>query len=236
MIGKTDKYMKIFSIVLNSRNRPKLLDGLLYSILISTQKIDNLEVLIRFDDDDPSLNLNKSIVSKYSFVKPFFGNHITSGSVSLNILAHKSVGKYIWVLNDDCVIQTKYWDYHTYELLKGHNKDICYIHTRDNSCDKLNHKKYSSFPMISRQALNKLGYFINERFVGLGGDVHLYRVFESANMVVHSNINIDHVMHRTPRDVSSPDQTAVEMRQNTRDHFINCWSCDITEDVKRLVY
>lgn len=229
--------MKTFSLILNSRSRPYLLERLLYSLVLTTKDISQLEILIRLDDDDPSLASSVAAIEKYSFATYFIDSRITNVHTSLNELARKSTGDYIWVMNDDCEIVTKHWDYHVLELLSlWHevNGTICYLHTTDNSCDKGGHKKYSSFPMLTRATFEKLGYFMHEQFVGLGGDVHLYRIFDKLDCILYTNISVDHVLHRTVEQVCSPDATALAMRQNTYAHKIDCWTCDITEDVERV--
>jgi len=230
-----------FSLILNSRGRPQLLKDLFDSIQANTKHLNGIEVLIRFDIDDPTLQQNEDLITS-----PYYGfkrygwadSRVNNIDVETNKLALKSKGKYVFVLNDDCVVTNRDWDYYVWNQLEDYLEDkkdgVVYGRTIDNSCDKVNHKMYASFPIISRKAIDILGFFVHNEFVGLGGDVAIYRVYEALNRIVDVFVVVGHVLHSTVQQVINPDDTAYFMRQNTYQNPIDGWSFDISKDIKKL--
>jgi hypothetical protein len=223
----------MITLILNSRKRVQQLGNLLESIRTKSFNLDNIEILIGVDDDDESTML---------YLKAYTGlimNNVwmvvsprpTNLHVSLNKLAGMAKGHFIFVLNDDTEMMTTHWDL---ELSNINPDEVWYIATQDNSADKEQGGKYSSFPILTRAAYDALGYFMSEAFVGLGADVHLWRVFDSVGRTKQSSIELDHVFHRTVLHVQSPDQTAIEMRQNSWRSNFDCWGIDISKDVERV--
>lgn len=222
-----------FSLILNSRLRKNLLSELLYSIALNTSCVEDIEVLISCDSDDLS-TLIYSKSCQYKFAKFQFIQREANLHKRINKLANEAIGKYIFVLNDDCEILTPDWDIQTFKILELAKDGIIYGRTRDNSCDKGGDKKYASFPIISKKAVDVLGFFMHECFVGLGGDVGIYRVYNTINRVVDVPVYIDHKLHTTVERVVNADIVAEEMRKNTHIHYVDCFSVDITPDINRL--
>ena len=113
--------------------------------------------------------------------------------------------------------------------------NIYYCKTSCNSIDRDITKGYCSFPIISKEAVETLGFFMYEDFVGLGGDASIYKVYQEINRIIDiTDILIDHILHRTVELVINPDTTAFEMRANTYENFIDPFSFDVTKEVKKL--
>jgi hypothetical protein len=223
----------MFTLILNSRKRVQQLGNLLESIRIKSSNLDNIEILIGVDDDDESTMFYLKAYSGLIMnnVQMIVSPRPANLHVSLNKLAAMATGHFIFVLNDDTEMVTNHWDL---ELSKINPNEVWYIATQDNSADKEQGGKYSSFPILTRAAYDALGYFMSEAFVGLGADVHLWRVFDSVGRTKQSSIELDHVFHRTVFHVQSPDQTAMEMRQNSWRSNFDCWGIDISKDVERV--
>lgn len=223
----------MISIFLNSRNRVIYLRSLLDSIELNSYQPSGIEVLIAIDKDDQNSIIFSKIDNGYSFNIRYFINEIrpTNLHVSINRLAKESIGNYLFVLNDDTKILNYGWDK---EINKVDHNKILYLRTMDNSCDKVNDKMYASFPILTRKAYACLGYFMSEKFVGLGGDAHLWRIFNSINRIVDVDVHIDHIFHRTINDVINPDDTAKYMRNNTWSNNIDPWNIDISDDINIL--
>lgn len=224
----------MISIFLNSRSRILYLRSLLNSIELNSINPSNIEVLVSIDNDDiESISFSNNNLD-YSFNLKFFINDIRPNNLhtSINNLAKKTNGDYLFVLNDDTKILNYGWDESLYTI---DSKKIFYLRTFDNSCDKVNDKMYSSFPILTRGAYQALGYFMSEKFVGLGADAHLWRLFKSVNRIADVDVQIDHIFHRTVQDVMNPDETAKHMRNNTWSNNIDPWTMDITSDVYELL-
>jgi hypothetical protein len=221
----------MISLILNTRKRTPLLHRLLESISNTVSDFDRIEVLIAFDNDDNDTKLFSSVSVYPMEVRWFEWTRPKNLHTSLNRLASLAVGDYIFVLNDDVEFLTMKWDE---QIDRGHSDEIWYIHTNDNSADKENTAQYASFPILTRAAYEALGYFMSEKFVGLGADVHLWRVFDSVNRIKKTSIELDHVCHRTVIHVQNPDVVAAEMRNNSWSNYVDCWSVDVSEDVERV--
>lgn len=233
-----------FSIILNTRGRVSQLARFITAIQTNTSDLSDIELVIRCDiDDQPTIDflgaLDDDVVQpRYNVitgVRPF------SLNASINELAAASKGRYIFVLNDDAEVHTLGWDKIAVEYIEkfkqeNHIKDdIIYGLTSDTSMDKPEGTQYASFPIISAEAVRVLGYFMDPRFVGLGGDSGIYRVYEAIGRVVDMpNLIIDHVFHDTLFKVNAPDKTAYEMRMNTYAHPINPFTIDVSDSVKKL--
>jgi hypothetical protein len=125
---------------------------------------------------------------------------------------------------------TKDWD----TKITVDPNEIVYLYTQDNSADKESTAEYASFPILTRAAYEALGYFMSEAFVGLGADVHLWRIFKSIDRIKTADIELDHVYHNTVELVRNPDRTAAEMRINSWRSNFDCWNIDISKDVERV--
>lgn len=228
---------KRFSLILNTRDRPLHLNILLESIKNNTYNLNDIEVLISADNDDGNtlwfVENNKILWPWTTFE---FIDRDKNLHKRLNSLAKKAKGKYIWVLNDDCEILTKNWDNISYNILENiYNIDgIKYGHTKCNSADKKPNTNYSSFPIISKKAVETIGYFMNDNIIGLGGDVHIWRIYNEINRIIDLPINIRHTLHETVVLVINPDKTASEMRENTYKYNIDYWNVDISKEINRL--
>ena len=226
-----------FSVILNTRKRPMYLDSAISSLIDTADNPDLVDFWVRYDNDD---ELTKEYVKTDPFnirkVKFLSGPRPNNLHTELNILAGASFGKYIFVLNDDCVMQTKGWDTDACGLLDNSFEDgICYGQTFDTSADKPDDAEYSSFPIISRKGFEALGYFMKEDFVGLGGDSSIYRIYKEVERVVDlKHIVIDHIFHNTIEKVMSPDETAQQMRENSWRDNVDPFSINIEKDLEKL--
>src|SRR4051812_21575406 len=123
-----------FSLILPSRGRVQMLSTLCRSIDKNTIDHDNIEMLIGYDFDDTDTVKYLGQV-KYSWIKPHGRNRGNSISRDYqNWMYPKSIGKYIFLLNDDVEMKTYGWDKIAIEKLN--NKDIVYGWTND--CETTN--------------------------------------------------------------------------------------------------
>jgi len=220
----------MISVFLNTRQRPLLLHSLINSLISKTSNINNVELLIRYDSDDKDTHHLLTTLS-YSFIKPIIGPRPDNLHIAINQTVSQTKGDFLFVLNDDVLFITPDWDK---QLESIDSSQAWYLSTQDNSCDKVSHKKYSSFPILTRAAYESLGYFMSDRLVGLGGDVHLWRIFNEIGRIKSVNIELDHVLHRTVQDVVNPDGVAMRMREHTKNNFIDPWTMDIGVEIEKI--
>lgn len=181
-----------FSLVFATRKRPDLLEGLFKSLLETTKELDKIEVMPVCDNDDhETINhikyLETIIPSKFLIRER--SSYLNRDYI--NYAASMSKGKYIFILNDDVLFQTKDWDEKSLNELENYllNKpDRIVYGMTDDGMDQLRTKQnlqYAGFPIISREAFNSLGYAMYPEFKSWGADTHLYRIFEIVNRILN---------------------------------------------------
>lgn len=229
-----------FSLILNSRKRPHFLSNFIKSVENGVEDKSNVEILIRIDEDDEeSLELAKN---QFNFNIDFYcGERPKNLHTTINELAFKAKGKNIFVCNDDMRITTKRWDSIIIKKIEEHKKinkikdNIYYCKTNCNSVDRDHSKGYCSFPIISKEAVETVGFFMHESFVGLGADHGIYRLYKSIERIIDlQEIEIDHIFHRTVEDVIKSDLTAAEMRNNSHSNWVNPESLDLSDQIIKL--
>ena len=225
-----------FSLFLNTRQRPPLLENLLRSIDRTFSYTNDIEILLGIDDDDTEtknflahLDFFLNDINLCSKIDYYSAERPTNLHTKMNALAAQTCGDILFVLNDDVEFLSMNWDIVTVgqlENIKNIKDNIYYLAVEDTSIDKTTGKNYASFPMLTREAYNALGYFMSEKFVGLGGDVHLWRIFNSVNRVINNyEVILDHVRHNALEKVISPDIVALKMRENTKLNYVD--GCDV---------
>ena len=229
-----------FSIISNTRKRVPLLKQLVNNITEKTKNLSNIEVLLMCDDDDKgtidflkSFNQFNGRFDLRFFVKPRPSNLL----IGINELAREARGDGLFVMNDDACILTSDWDEVAEQVIIDNVKKdgIFFLNTSDTSVDKPDGKQYASFPIISKKSVEIIDRFFLEDFVGLGGDSSIFRVYEAVDRVFECrDICIDHLYHNSIEKVINPDQVSVEMRENTQKHFVDPFTCDISQYVEKL--
>jgi glycosyltransferase involved in cell wall biosynthesis len=213
-----------------------MLTDLLLSFTVNS-KLEN-EIVVGLDKDDPDLEEYLSIGSRFDNVVFDIAERNFNLHTRINSMVSKLTGSYILVLNDDCLISTYGWDEYSKGILDSFG-DIVYGRTYDNSIDRVNNK-YAAFPIMSRKAVDKLGFIMDETFGNHGCDVIMYRIFEYVGAVVDlPGVEIDHVLHNSHNALleRQKDKTAVEMINRTfSKHFSleSLFNMDISEKAKRL--
>jgi hypothetical protein len=232
-----------FSLILNTRRRTKILDSFFRSFVEKTKDLNQIELLVRVDNDDHETKGYlgcDNIHRDFPNFQAYFGDRPKSLNGSLSELALKAKGRFVFLLNDDVEMLTPNWDvralkaFEDFKAERSIKDDILYGYTHDTSADKTGGAGYASFPIISSQAIQSLGFIMYPAFVGLGGDSSIYRVYKEIDRVVDTKVGLDHVLHNTVHKVVNPDQTAAEMRANTAANPVDPFTYDISNDVAIL--
>lgn len=187
-----------FTIIVPSRGRPKWAEKLVGSIIDTAENLSLIEIIFILDDDDADLLNYRNLKPLNSFVKITLIIQKRSEMHSedyINKYARLSEAKYIWPLNDDCIIYTKGWDTIICEKAKESKSGIFY-----GRVSGLNHKinyagtlEYASgFPLLSKKAVDILGFFFFPQIVGYGAEGNCYWVFAEANAVIELGVRVDH--------------------------------------------
>ncbi len=105
---------KTISVLLPARGRATHLKPCIASIFDLADSPDDVEVLVRLDDDDPQFDAECTVLRAYppSRVKCFKGPRLgyRGMHVYYNDLADRSAGRWLFFWNDDMVMLTPGWD------------------------------------------------------------------------------------------------------------------------------
>lgn len=228
--------MIAFSIILMSRSRPKMFKDLCHSIR-RTSSLDN-EILVGLDKDDPFIDEYINIGNETNNCKIFIEPRNSNLHVRLNSMIDHIGGKYIFVLNDDCLLTTPDWDKIAYNKLDAFG-DIVYGRTVDNSIDRVTNT-YAAFPIVSTLAAKKLGSIMDDTYGNHGADVITYRIYKQANKVVDLDfIKIDHILHNSIEALNTRqmDKTATDMINRTLSsgfNINNLFTMSVLDKAKKL--
>ena len=224
------------SIVLVSRGRPEMLDGL-YRSLVDTCELP-FELIVGCDSDDQSLVRYFKLSSSYENIKFVVDKRSDNLHTKMNNLLSLVQGENILVMNDDCLLTNKGWDRLAKEKMVG--PENLYGRTHDNSIDRVS-QDYAAFPLIKTVAARKLGFIMDARFGNHGSDVVTYRIYSHTHQVVDlPEVQIDHTFHNSQQGLEERkvDQTANEMIGRTfsdpKFSVNELFNCDVTNEVFRL--
>lgn len=193
-----------FSIILASRERSLLLVDLMKSIKDTTTDIDNVEVLVGIDDDDPeSHDAARHITGWHSFAK--FHSRPRSNMLNRDYLnwlsAHFSTGKYVIVTNDDTAFRTPNWDQIALAKLDDYLKDkpdrIAYGYMSDALINRQG-MDYCCFPLLTREGINALGFTLPAECPGWNADIIIWRLYSAVGRICDlSEIMVEHIAYHS---------------------------------------
>lgn len=178
-----------FSLILPSRDRPEYLKFTIDNIVSTAKNIEEVEIRLGIDKDDNStINMAKELQNKYDNIHVHIFKERKYSVYYLNRLSKFCIGKYIMVVNDDCLFKTEGWDIKSYERLEEFIKDkpdgiVCGI---PNDGENYNEREkfgflISNFPIISNKAVKALGFFLDPRFYDAGSDLDIEIIFDKIN-------------------------------------------------------
>lgn len=171
---------KEFSLILPTRDHPKLAYRLLKSIAETTSNIDKIEVVLCIDEDDvdsqeidyPGMPLLKII-----------GNDKNMGAIT-NKCYDKSQGKFIMLLNDDMIFRTMNWDEKILKEFSLFPDGIALIYGNDLYYGK----RVPTFPILSRIACEIMEYVCPAEYKKHCIDLHLFDIFSRLFDLGHNRL------------------------------------------------
>lgn len=178
---------EMISLLLPTRGRVALCKRFLQSVIDQTIDIENIEVIIRVDDDDvESHQINFNGLK----TKMLIGPKTSMGGYNTECF-NQSTGEIIVLVNDDMVIQTQGWD----EKLRNlHRKieDKIYLAYGNDLFKKGN---LCTFPILSRQCCEVLQQPYHSTYRGAFIDYHLMDIFKRLeNSGIHRIFYLDDVV------------------------------------------
>jgi len=187
----------IFSILIPTRERVPQLEIFLGTLTDNTKHHENIEVLIAYDDDDI---ITESYLQR---CKKRFGFNIrlykTEQSDFINAnyyneLAARANGEFRWLCGDDLIIVKKDWDVYLIEkineFLAEYKGRAIYVRIKDDTPKpEPGVPDYANFPMISKDAIKAVGYFMPPEVPSWSADYMIYLVY--SHILSNRVLNID---------------------------------------------
>lgn len=178
--------MKDFTIIIPTRNRPKELKRLLDSIFDNAYIIQNFNVIVGFDKE---YDMPLHVGCEYLMFER--GEFLTRDYI--NPMAAKAQGKYVWFLADDCEVVTKHWNMVAKNAIEAQKKSIFWADTFDSTRNFNRVGEFAGFPIISKKAIETLGFFFDPRIPNWGADKYTHHIYAEAGCVIDlSAIEIKH--------------------------------------------
>jgi len=145
---------KLVSILIPSRGRFDELLKAIQSIISTTKKLQDIEIIIRFDDDDDSsLNRLGELPTAKVDINTMIGTR--HGYIALhkyvNEMCAEAKGRFLFMFDDDCIISTKNWD----NIVRKHLGEIVCLNPNQDGTGK----GANLFPIISREIYEITGHF-----------------------------------------------------------------------------
>lgn len=190
---------KKFSIVFPSRERVKLLDACLHSIMDNAANLIDIEILVAVDEDDTSTRayINSLPIFPHGVLKFFLVKRSLNFSRDYyTYLAWNSTGRWIITSNDDGMFTTKDWDAKAYEVLKD-KPGVIYGWIEDNlgGWRAKGHGDYCCFPLQGRKGFEALGYIFPARVPTWGADIWAKNLYDQVGSVAKLPFEISHLCH-----------------------------------------
>lgn len=149
-------------------------------------------------------------------------------------------GRIFWVIGDDTVFLTDSWDTIARDELRTAMAPdhILYAYPQDVSDNKPPTEiEFGWFPMVTREAVGCLGYFMPPEYITWGADIVIARLYNEVNRVKPLSIRIDHISYHSY--IMDKDTTAKSMsdRHNTDEERVLRSSYDkyrMPNDIQKL--
>lgn len=225
--------MKSFSLFLPTRERPELLKACVDTFFCLAKNPEHVEMVIVMDDDDQSYAEFEEFAKRSYFdlkilKVPRSVHHQRDYN---NVAASQTIGRYIWGLNDDTEMVTRNWDEILENAIEDHltsiNSRIAYIGMDDSTHTEVGnsetHPEWNGknlaqeygccFPILTREAYEKLGFFCPNEIDMWGADIALYRIFQQRPQALLRVPNVK-VLHKTYHIGTRPADKVCEVVKN----------------------
>jgi hypothetical protein len=190
----------MISVLVPSRERPDPLERSVASL-----GEGDFEVLVRVDEDDPQLD---GYVRRFPNV--LIGPHHGYGALHhyYNELAERAAGDWLFLWNDDCVMETTGW----IDVVRSHDGKLVVLNP------DTNHDNWeidmNVFPILPRKMFELMGHFS----LNLHNDTWVEFVARDAGIMVRVPIRI---VHDRADLTGNNDDEVFRRRRLGRDHFFS---------------
>jgi glycosyltransferase involved in cell wall biosynthesis len=174
---------KKISVILPSRERLNSLTQTIDSLINRCSNLQNIEILIKIDDDDFETIEGLKSYKNYNSINVIISDK-KQGYKSLNEyyneLYEKSSGEFVFCINDDLTIETDNWD----KLVEPYiGQFVCLHHN-----PAFPHEYTWMFPIVSKQILDVIGCVSKSVFY----DGYLYYILEDLGLFRQVDLTVNH--------------------------------------------
>jgi hypothetical protein len=173
-----------FSLILPTLGEERLVKRFLDSIERTVKKKDLIEVLFAIDEGKTDIIefVNKQ---NYTFTIKWFERPITDNFSDdyYNWLATRSVGDNVMTCNDDIVLRTHHWDEIARKKIKKYRWSVYLLDTLESTRGTVN-KDFCCFPIVSRRAINEIGFIFFPQIRMYPADKVTYNLFKKIGRII----------------------------------------------------
>jgi len=175
-----------FSLILPTLGEERL-KRFLDSVERTAKYRNQVEVLLAIDEGSMS-KFHWIVKDKYTFLVRIYQRPKTDNFSDdyYNYLANRSVGDNIYVCNDDIMLKTQNWDEKLLKKIDEHGWSIYLIDTLDTTRGKVN-KDFCCFPIISRKAVNEIGFLFYPQVRVYPADKTIYGLYKKIGRVINAH-------------------------------------------------
>lgn len=174
--------MNKISFLIPTRNRPKILNRLIDSVIRNSSDLSNIEMILYIDEDDLSHHDIKPADDRLT-IKKLIRPRANMGFCNSECLKH-ATGDIIILLNDDTVIQTTNWDIALLKALEKFPDQIFLAYPND----LFKKSKLATFPILSRKTCELLHDPFPHAYKGAFIETHLVDIFQRLKHHGHNRI------------------------------------------------
>lgn len=201
----------IFSLLCPTRERTQYLERLLGTLSDSIKNGDLIEVLFAYDKDDIITEAYlKRCRKRFKFNIRLFSRYQSDflNRDYYNLLSSNAVGEFHWLIGDDLLFIKKDWDRYLVEKINDffskNNSRVLYIRIKDDTPMPETSLDYSNFPIISKQAIDIVGYFMPPSIPSWTGDYLVWCIYSDSKINRVLNIDevlLNHISFHTDREI-----------------------------------
>jgi hypothetical protein len=197
------------AVLLPTRSRTTALTESVTSIVGQANDLSSIQLLFGFDDDD-----TVGLKHFEDVIQPFLDDHNVAYEAQAfksmgysglnryyNHLAQSASADWLFIWNDDAVMQTQGWD----QVIRSYNGQFCLlkVHTH-------NEHPYSIFPILPRAWYDLFGHFSRHQMI----DAELSQMAYCLDLMKIVDIDVIHNQVELTKDSSDPLKPKVRFEGN----------------------
>jgi len=211
----------VISILCPTRNRPVELTRMVASALLTIAQLDRVEILFYVDEDDAvSIPAIEALERPSEFRVDYKVGPRQMLTQCWNELIPVAKGDLYMQGNDDIIFRTAAWDAMVHQTFEKVQDRILMVHGSD---EGMHFGNFAAHPIVSKQWVDALGYFIPPYFSSDFGDKWVNDLANGIKRRVYLPFVVEHMHYMFGKAVK--DQTTLErLERHERDKPEHRWN------------